>query len=159
MRRALTSLFVAAALCSQGAAAEHKTWNKIRYVGGTIPVKASPYDWNTSLTVSASPDTITLSIAPGSVFGHRETVRIQPSKVTALISGPGAWQRVADVNGTDMPAKPPTLFGLLLNHSFLAILYQTDDGKSGAILLDSLMSGQILRILEAITGKTIEYSK
>jgi len=95
MRRALTYLVVAAALCTQGIAAEHKTWNRIRYVGGTIPVKASPYDWNTTLTVTANPDMIILSIAPSSVFAHKQTVRIQPSQVSSLLNGSGAWERVA----------------------------------------------------------------
>jgi len=159
MRRALTYLVVAAALCTQGIAAEHKTWNRIRYVGGTIPVKASPYDWNTTLTVTANPDMIILSIAPSSVFAHKQTVRIQPSQVSSLLNGSGAWERVAGVSGAQLPAKPPTLFGLLLDHSFFGILYQTDDGKNGAILLDSFMGGQILLVLRAMTGKTIEYLK
>ena len=148
-----------AVIAAASQAAERKSWSKVRYVGGTIEVKASPYDWNTVLTITSKPDEVALSIAPASVFGHRQTVRLKPSQITSVVSGPGAWQRVADVPGAELPSKPPALFGLLLNHAFLGILYRGDDGKAASMLLDSPYSAQILRLLEAVTGKPLEYVK
>src|SRR5215467_7054838 len=128
MRRAVRYLWLAVALSALCAAAERKSWTKVRYVGGTIPIRASPYDWNTTLTVTYKPDGITLVIAPASVFAHQQTVRLESSRITTLVAGPGAWQRVAEVSGAQLPAHPPTLFGLLQNHGFLGILYQDDNG-------------------------------
>ena len=159
MRRALRYFLVIAAMGSLCFAAERKSWNKVRYVGGTNPIKASPYDWNTTVTITSNPDTVVLVIAPASVFGHQQTLRLKPSQITSVVSGPGAWQRVADVSGAQLPSKPPTLFGLLLDHAFMAILYQSDDGKPAAILLDSYVAGQIGRVLEALIGKPLEYAK
>lgn len=159
MRRALRYLLLIAAIGSLCSATERKSWNKVRYVGGTIPIKASPYDWNTTLTITSNPDTLELVIAPASVFGHRQTVRLKPSQITSLILGPGAWQRIAEVSGAQLPPKPPTLFGLLLDHAFMGIIYQGEDGKPAAILLDSYAVGQIARVLEAMTGRPTEFAK
>jgi hypothetical protein len=159
MRKALGCLLVMAAMGSLCPAEERKSWKQVRYVGGTIQIKVSPYDWNTTLTITSNPDSVVLVIAPSSVFGHQQTVRIQPSQITAVVSGPGAWQRVADVSGAQLPPKPPTLFGLLLDHVFLGILYQGNDGKRAAVLLDSNATAQIGRILEALTGKPQVYAK
>ena len=148
-----------AAIGSLCSAAERKSWTKIRYVGGTIPTKSSPYDWNTTLTITSNPDTIVLVIVPSSVFAHQQTVRLKPSQITSVVAGPGAWQRVADVAGAQLPSKRPTLFGLLLNYSFLAILYEGDDGKPAAVLLDSFFLSQVSRVLEVMTGKPTEYTK
>jgi hypothetical protein len=159
MRRALQVVFVLAAIGAICSAAERKSWNRVRYVGGTIAIRASPYDWNTTVTVTANPGTITLVIAPASVFGHGQTVRFQASQIAAVLSGPGAWQRVAEVAGAEMPSKPPTLFGMLQRHAFLGILYRGDDGKPAAVLLDTFLSFQISRYIEALTGKPTEYVK
>ncbi len=160
MRKALRCLLVIAAIGSLCFAADRKSWKRVQYVGGTIPIKASPYDWNTTVTITSNPDTVVLVIAPESVFGHQQTVRLKPSQITSVICGPGAWQRVADVSGVHLPSKRPALFGLLLNFAFVGILYQGDDGKPAAILLNSpYVSGQIGRILEALTGKPTEYAK
>lgn len=121
-------------------------------------MKTSAYDWNTTLTVSVNPDSIVLEIAPASVFSAKQTVRMKPSQVTSLSAGRAAWRRVAEVSGAQLPAKPPTLFGILMDFGFLGIVYQTDDGKSAAILLDSYFSWQMLRVLKAATGKEIEES-
>src|SRR5579863_10136347 len=159
MRLALRFLIAIATIGALCSAAERKSWNKIRYVGGTIPIKASPYDWNTTLTVTSNPDSISLVIAPSSVFGRQQTVHLKPSQITSVVTGPGAWQRVAGVAGAQLPAKPHTLFGLIVDHAFLGILYRGDDGKPGAILIDSLMPDQIARVLEALTGKSRVYEK
>src|SRR5512133_1481606 len=119
MRKALGYLLVIALMGSLCSAAERKTWNKVRYVGGTIPIKSSPYDWNTAVTITSNPDSVALVIAPVSVFGRQQTVRLKPTQITSLVCGPGAWQRVAGVSGAQLPPKPPTLFGLLLEqHAF-----------------------------------------
>ncbi|HWB95775.1 MAG TPA: hypothetical protein VG672_03710 [Bryobacteraceae bacterium] len=153
MRQALLYILVWAAYCTASSAAEQKSWNKIRYVGGTIPVKPSPYDWNTTLTVAANSDFIVLVIAPSRMFAPRQTVRIQFSQVLSLSYGPSAWRRVSEVPGAQFFSKPPTLFGLMENHGLLGIVYFVDDGKRGAVLLDSYFSWSILSVLETLTGK------
>jgi hypothetical protein len=125
-------------------------------VGGTVPIKTSRYDWNTTLTVSLNPDSIVFAIAPAKAFATLQTVRIKPSQVSSLIFGPTAWRRVAEVAGAQLPSKTPTLFGLMEYHSFLGIVYRGDDGKPAAILLDTYSSWQILSVLKELTGKEIE---
>jgi hypothetical protein len=159
MPRALRYLLAIAAIVALCSAAERRSWNKVQYIGGTLPIKTSPYDWNTTVTVSSNPDSIVLVIAPASVFGHEQNVRLKPSQITAVICGSRAWQRVADVAGSQLPSKRPTLFGLLLDYSLVGILYQSDDGKPAAILLNALDSSSIGRILEAVTGRPTEYGK
>jgi hypothetical protein len=128
----------------------------IRYIGGTVPVKAGHYDWNTTLTVTG--DAIVVEIAPATVFTAKKTVRIKPSQVLSLSSGEAAWPHVAAVDGAQLPAKHPTLFGLLLDYEFLGLVYETDDGKRAAMLLDSRFSTVILRVLARVTGKPIKNS-
>ena len=160
MQRALRYLVVAAAIAALSRGEERKSWSKVRYVGGTIAIKASPYDWNTVLTITSQPDSVVLSIAPSSVLGRQQTVRLKPEQITSVVSGPGVWQRVADVPGAELPSKPPPkLFGLLLKPPSLGILYKDDDGKPAAVLLDSPFTAQISRLLEAVTGKPLEYVK
>jgi hypothetical protein len=158
MRRTLALILAATALGTAGLAADRKSWNKIRYVGGTIPVKTSPYDWNTTLTITMQPPSIVLSIAPGTLFSPKQTVRIASSSVTSLSAGPGAWRRVAGIGGALLPAKPPPLFGLLQDNGFLGITWQTDDGKSAGVVLESRLVWQILPALKSVTGKGVEDS-
>src|SRR5215471_2630072 len=113
MRLALTYVVVGAILCAPLAGADRKSWNKVRYVGGTVGIKTSPYDWNTTISVTVNPDTIVISIAPAKMFSAQQTVRIKPSQIDALLFGPGAWKRVAELSGAQMPSKTPGLFGLL----------------------------------------------
>jgi hypothetical protein len=148
-----------AALCSSALSADRKSWNKIRYLGGTFPVKSKPYDWNTTLTVTSQPPSITVAIAPASVFAGGHTVHIAASQVMSLTAGRAAWRRVAEVDGVELPkapAKPRALFGLLQDNGALGIVYQTDDGKRAAMLLETNLAWQILPVLKALTGKTIE---
>lgn len=155
MCRALLYVVVGTASFSVAATAEQKSWNQIRYVGGTVAVKTSPYDWNTTLTAAANPDSIVLAIAPAKLFTPRQTVRIKPAQVKSLSYGLDAWRRVAEVPGAQLPSRPPTLFGLFENHFYFGIVYQTDDGKRAAILLDSYSWGSILSALEALTGRPV----
>ena len=157
MCRTLTYLIVIAALCTPASGAERKSWSKIRYVGGTIPVKASRYDWNTTLTVSLNPDSIVLAIAPAKAFATLQTVRIQPSQVSSLSYGPVAWRRVGEIGGAQLPSKTPSLFGFMEHPGYLGIVYRGDDGKPAAILLDTpYFSSTILSVLKELTGKEIE---
>ena len=158
MRRALIYIVVAAAYSNLSAAAERKSWNKIRYIGGTIAVKTTPYDWNTTITATAKPDSIVLVIAPAKLFAPQQTVRLQPSQVISLSHGLAAWHRVAEVPGSQLPPQPPTLFGIFEDHGFFGIVYEADNGKHAAVLLESYFSWKILAVLEALTGKSIERS-
>jgi opacity protein-like surface antigen len=156
MRRALTSIVLATLLCQPCAAADRKSWNQIRYIGGTVQIKTSRYDWNTTLTLT--PDAIVVEIAPATVFAAKKTVRIKFSQVVSLSSNEAAWQHVAAIDGAQLPAKHPTLFGVLEDYDFLGVVYETDDGKRAAMLLDSGFSARILKVLSKLTGKPIENS-
>jgi hypothetical protein len=153
--RFLALLVAALAVCS---AAERRSWNQVRYVGGTLAIKASPYDWNTTMTVAEKPPMLTIAIAPASVFGGRQqTLRLAPAAITWVVFGPGAWQRVADVPGVQLPTKPRTLFGLLRRGDYLGILYRGDNGKPAALLFETYFAYGIANILEAMTGKPSEF--
>lgn len=155
--RALLYILVGIALANASLAAERRSWNKIHYVGGTIPIKTSPYDWNAKLTVTANPSFIEIVISPAKLFAPQQTVKLDPSQVVSLSGGPAAWRHVADVSGAQLPSKPPSLFGILQDNALLGIVYETG-GKREAILLDSLLTWQILPVLRRVTGKTIEDS-
>jgi len=151
------TLFVAA--CSAAWSAPRHSWNRVFYAGGTVQIKTSPYDWNTVLTVT--PDVITVTISPSSIFGASQTVRIKPSQVVAIWYDTSAWIHAAEVPGARIPAKPPTLFGLLMDsvdYASFAIIYEAADGKRGALLFESAYSGAILNVLKDVTGKTAEKS-
>jgi hypothetical protein len=161
MRRACLYVVVASLLCPpcaraqrKSSSAERKSWTKIRYIGGTVAIKTSQFDWNTTLTVT--PDTIGIEIAPETVFAPKKTVRLKPSQVLSLSADEAAWQHVAAVGGAVLPAKHPTLFGLLRDFELFGVVYDTGDGKRGALLLDSYFSGVVLRVLSRLSGKPIE---
>jgi hypothetical protein len=171
MRKALTYVLVIAAAGGLSSAPERKSWNKIRYIGGTLAIKSSSYDWDTTISISSKPDTVELVVAPSSAFGRQQMVSLKPAQITSVVNGPGAWQRVADVPGAQLPPKPHGLFGLL-NRSpviigkpdaFLAILYQGDDGKLAAILLGCQAGTHtdvsLGRSLAALSGKPLVYAK
>lgn len=152
MHRIAALISAAAIFAAQGAWAAGSSWNKIRYMGGTIQAKVNPYDYNTTLTVS--PDSIVLAFSP------RPTVRIKPSQVTSISYGQEALRRVSAVVALDTPGKPPALFGLLRTKDyFIGIVYQTEDGKTGAVLLETRFYLSILEDLKFVTGKPIDISK
>lgn len=134
--------------------AEGNSWNKIRYGGGTVTAKVDPYDWNTTLTIAS--DQIVL------VFGHRVTVRMKPSQVTALSYGQEAHRRVADMVTLSVFLTPLALFGLLHESKthFVGIEYSSDDGKRNAVLLEVHKDSYkaILETLKSVTGKPIQVS-
>jgi hypothetical protein len=154
MRRAVTYILVGLALGASSTAAEKRSWNKIRYVGGTVAIKTSPFDWNVKLSVSAN-GVIVVTIAPAQIFSAEQTVRIKASQVVSLSSGLAAWRTVGEVSGVQLPVKPPSLFGVLQGYSLAGITYTTDDGKRGALLLDSQYNWQILLALKEVSGKEI----
>jgi len=156
MRRALTYIVVATAFCPPCSAAKGPSWNQIQYIGGTIRIKTSRFDWNTTLTLDGG--AIVVEIAPATVFIPKKTVRIKPSQVVSLSMGASAWRHVAAVDGAQLPSKPPALFGLLQDNGFLGIVYDDDAGKRAAILLDSHFSAAMLQVLMRITGKPVENS-
>jgi hypothetical protein len=158
MRRAFTSIVVAGLFCTALQPAERKSWTHIRYVGGTVNIQPSRFDWNTTLSVTTNPDMIVIVIAPGKMFAPQQTVRIRPNQVTSISTSQAAWSKVGGIAGVKLPQKPSSLFGLLQEHGFIGIVYQGDDGKTGALLLDSYATGHILLVLKAITGKPIEDS-
>jgi hypothetical protein len=62
------------------------------------------------------------------------------------------------VDGSRLPAKQPTLFGLLQDSGFVGLVYETDDGKRAAILLDTNFMWAIVPALTKVTGKQCENS-
>ena len=156
MRLVLGSIAAAVIICAPSDAADRHSWNKIHYVGGTVPIQTSPFDFDTSLTIIASPAAVVLRISPAKLFAPEQTVRIQSSQVISLSCGPAAWRLVAEVNGAQLPAKPHSLFGLGEYASYLGIVYEGDDGKRRGILLDSLFVWQIVPALAKLTGKPVE---
>lgn len=168
MRKVLVYLLVAAAI-GELSGADRQSWNRIRYFGGTPHFKTASYDWNTTLTLTSNPDAVELEVAPSSFLGHMQKLTLKASQITSVITGPGAWQRVADVSGARLAAKPHGIFGLLNRNppafrnfdTFLAILYQGGDGKPAAILLDCQFFTNLMisRALETMTGKPAIYAK
>ncbi len=170
MRKALACFLLAAATGGLTSAADRKSWNRIRYVGGTPAIKGSSYDWDTTVTIRSNPDRVDIVVAPDSALGHQQTLSLKPSQITSQVNGPGAWQRVADVPGAQLPPKPHGLFGLL-NHgpflgkvdAFLAIFFETDDSKPAAILLDCQPGGRtdisLGESLATLSGKPLVYAK
>jgi len=157
MSRALTYCIVVATLCTPCASAPRNSWDRIRYMGGTLQVKVSPYDWNTTLTVND--DSIVFAFTPATVFKPALTLRLKPSQILELSEGPVAWRRVAEVGGAVLPAHPPKLFGILTDWASVGIIYQADDGKRSALLLQTYVGGAILEALKKVTGKTPETAR
>jgi hypothetical protein len=134
-------------------AASGNSWNRIRYSGGTVAARGNPYDWNTTLTVSL--ESIVL------VFGHSNTLKLLPSRVTALSYGEKAYRHVADmVTLSVVFVNPLVLFGILhesRNH-FISIEFHDDAGKPGVVLLEADKSNYraILEALKKVTGKPVQ---
>jgi hypothetical protein len=158
IRRTVAALMVATALFAARPAGERKSWNKIRYAGGTIAITTSAYDWNTTLTIATSPASIVLSIAPGTLFSSKQTVRIAPSLVTSISVGAAARRRVGEVGGAHLDGNLPPLFGLMQDNGYLGIVFQTDEGKPASVLLETHQVGQILAVLKSVTGKAVDDS-
>ena len=155
MHPAAAFVIIVAALLPAAKAAERKSWNKIHYVGGTIDVKTSPYDWNTTLPVAANPPAVSLTSAPAKL-GRIEKIAILPPQIVSLSAGAAAWRRAGEVNGARLPARTPALFGLLDDKGYFAIVYETTAGKREGLLLESYFAWRILPVLKALSGRDIE---
>jgi len=151
--QALVLYLAAVLMCIHGIDAAGNSWNKIRFLGGTIQVKVERFDWNTTLTVK--PDALIL------VFAARQTVRIKPAQVTSISYGAEAIKRVTEVLSARKSAVPQSL-PRPANPSdhCVGIVYQAEDGTPGAILLEPLKAIclDILQALKFVTGKPIEMS-
>jgi hypothetical protein len=151
LMRRIAAVFVILSLSwMQAAAATRNSWNKIRYRGGTVAVRVDSWDWNTTLTVK--PDEIVVFFAP------RTTLRIKPSQVESISYGQEAHRRVGDIVALSLVLGPLALFGLLSHpkDNLVGIVYHTDDGKRGAILLETDFYWGILQALKAATGKPVD---
>lgn len=150
MRRIVAACVILSISCVQAAGAPRNSWNKIRYRGGTVSARVDSWDWNTTLTVK--PDDITVFFAP------RTTVHIKPNQVDSISYGQEAHRRIGDIVALSLVMGPFALFGLL-NHNkdnLVGIVYHTDDGKRGAILLETPSYWAILQVLKAVTGKPVD---
>ena len=150
MRRIIAVMVALTLAWGEAVAAPRNSWNKIRYRGGTVKVRVDPWDWNTTLTVT--PDLIVL------VFSPRTTVRIKPSQVRSISYGEEAHRRVENIVALGVLVGPFALFGLLhvSKDQLVGIVYDTDDGKSGAVLLETPFAWAILKALKEATGKPID---
>lgn len=150
MRRLAAACVLLSFSWVQAAAAPRNSWNKIRYRGGTVTAKVDSWDWNTTLTVK--PDQIVVFFAP------RTTLRIKPSQVESISYGQEAHRRVGDIVALSLVLGPLALFGLLGHpkDNLIGIVYHTDDGKRGAILLETDAYWPILKALKAATGKPVD---
>lgn len=152
MRQWLVWIAVLITCYTQDVLAAENSWNKIRYMGGTIHANVNPYDWNTVLTVSD--DAIVL------VLGHRQTIRIQPFQVTALSYGQEAHRRVAEMVALSVLASPLALFGIMHKSKdhFVGIEYHGTDGKPASVLVEAHKDNYraVLDALKRATGKPVE---
>jgi hypothetical protein len=152
MRRSAAISVILAIAWVQAIAAPRNSWNKIRYRGGSIVAKVDSWDWDTTLTLN--PDEIVVFVAP------RNTLRIKLDHVDSISYGQEAHRRVGDVVALSLIFGPFALFGLLQHPQdhLVGIVYHTDDGKRGAILLETPFYNDILKALKAATGKPVDYS-
>ena len=150
MRRILAACVILS-ISSAQAAPPRNSWNKIRYRGGTVAAKVDSWDWNTTLTVK--PDDITVLFSP-----RTTTIHIRPSQVESISYGQEAHRRVGDIVALSLVLGPLALFGLLGHptDNLVGIVYHTDDGKRGAILLETPLYWGILQALKAATGKPVD---
>ncbi len=91
-------------------------------------------------------------------FSPKATVRIKPSQVRSISYGQEAHRRVENVVALGVLVGPFALFGLLhvSRDQLVGIVYDTDDGKRGAVLLESPFAMAILAALKNVTGKPID---
>ena len=152
MRRALTGLMVVLLAGSSPVRAEGNSWNKLRYLGGTVQAKVNPFDWNTTLTITS--DALVL------VFGPKQSLRLQPSEITALSYGQEAHRRVADMVALSLVATPLALFGILHQSKthLIGLEFRGVDGKPGGVLLEADKNHYqtILQMLKTVTGKPVQ---
>jgi hypothetical protein len=144
----LVFILLTSSLCR----AEGNSWDKVRYNGGTISTKVSSKDWNNKLTISS--DEIKLELK------DKQTIVIDPKKVTGLTYGQEAHRRVGTMVALGVLVAPAALFGLFHKTKlhYIGIDYETADGKKAGLLLqgDKNNYRAILQALKSVTGKEVE---
>ena len=154
LRRLLVLGLVCTLLASQSVLADGYTWNKVRYNGGTVSTKVDPKDWNNKLTISS--DEIKFELK------DKQTVVIDPKKVTGISYGQEAHRRVGTMIALGVLVTPLALFGLLHKTKlhFIGVEYETADGKKGGLLIQGHKDNYraILQALKSTTGKEVEMS-
>ena len=132
--------------------AADKSWNMIRYQGGTVEAKVNPFDWNTTLT-----------IVNGGVdlnFAGRKRLRIEASDITVLSFGESAYKHVSDIASLRYAPKPVKLFGMLSKprDHLVSIEFKTAGGTVGGVLLEVYFghSMELLHALRILTGKPVD---
>ena len=151
-RRGITALVVLFFTLTHSAIASDRSWNKIRYQGGTIDVKVNPFDWNTALRISATQIEL--------VFAGRKKVTIEARNVLALTYGEAAYRRIVDALAPGGASQPLPLFGIVHmgKDHLVGIEFRGPDNLHGAVLLmvhkDS--DRELLRALSELTDKPVE---
>jgi PEGA domain-containing protein len=105
---------------------ESNSFNKIRYLGGSVQSAVDPEDWNNTLLVSS--DLITLILKDGQTF------KIQPAQITTIAYGQQAQHRVSSV--TDVGVKIARFFHKKRDH-FLSLEFNTPEKSQNALLLQA----------------------
>jgi hypothetical protein len=92
------------------------------------------------------------------LFSPPTTVRIKPSQVRSISYGQEAHRRVENIVALGVLVGPFALFGLLhvSKDQLVGIVYDTDDGKEGAVLLETPLAMTILKALKEVSGKPID---
>jgi hypothetical protein len=154
-REPMRRIFAVAAIVSlawaQATGADRApSWNKIHYLGGTVKAKVDRWDWNTTLTIRDGEIEL--------VFNPHTTLRLKPSQVRSISYGQEAHRKVEDIVALGLVFPPLALFGVLhaSKEQLVGIVYDTEDGKMGAVLLESPQFFAILQALTRVTGKTVE---
>ncbi len=141
-------------LLGQSAAATDRSWNRIRYQGGTVDVKLNPFDWNTTLRISGPQ--IELN------FSGRKKITIEGRSVTVLSRGDIAYRRIIDLISRNGSSRPVPLFGILQTDRdhLIGLEFNSADGSHSAVLLmiqrDSY--NEVLGALSEVTGQPVKES-
>jgi hypothetical protein len=139
-------------LPGQSVAAGDRSWNKIRYQGGTVDVKVNPFDWNTTLRISGPQ--IELN------FSGRRKITIEGRSVTVLSRGDIAYRRIIDLISGNGSSRPVPLFGLLQSDRdhLIGVEFKSSNGSHSAVLLliqrDSYK--EVLGALSEVTGQPVK---
>ena len=123
-------------------------------------VSASPLDVNLGHNGQALLPMMSASIVTSSRarIEPRVKLRIKPGQVDSISYGEEAHKRVGDIVALSLVLGPFALFGLLRHtpDHLVGIVYHTDDGKRGAVLLETPSYWAILQVLKTVTGKTVD---
>jgi len=153
-RRSFTIFALLVSVLTQTAHGAETSWNKIRYQGGTVEVKVNPFDWNTTLRVSASSIMID--------FASLKQITIDAHDVISLSHGETAYHRVVDMLASSPVSRPVPLFGIIHagKDHLVGIEFKNQDGSRGGVLLlvhkDSYRA--LLQAVSELTNKPIEGS-